>query len=86
MLCRRLLALTLLCAPQGRVLYASTPLEVDTLCRRLLALCVPAAGFDIEWRVTFRAGETSRRTAVIQLCYQAGARGDPGLLPGRRPL
>ena len=55
------------------MLYASAPHEVDRLCRRLLALRVAAVGFDTEWRVTFRAGAAPRRTAVIQLCYQARA-------------
>lgn len=59
---------------QGRVLYAATPLEVDQQCGRLLSLSVTSVGFDIEWRVTFRTGETPRRTAVIQLCYEARAR------------
>ncbi len=68
-------------APQGRVLYAGTPLEVERLCGRLLALGVAAAGFDTEWRVTFRAGEPPRRTAVIQLCYQAGAPARTPTLP-----
>lgn len=40
---------------QGRMLYASTPHEVDQLCRRLLGLGVAAVGFDIEWRVTFKS-------------------------------
>ncbi|KAK9832852.1 hypothetical protein WJX81_007824 [Elliptochloris bilobata] len=64
---------------QGRMLYASTPSDVDQLCWRLLSLGVAVVGFDIEWRVTFKAGATLRRTAVIQLCYQVpqGGRG-PG--------
>ena len=37
------------------MLYASTPHEVDQLCRRLLGLGVAAVGFDIEWRVTYKS-------------------------------
>lgn len=37
------------------MLYASTPHEVDQLCRRLLGLGVAAVGFDIEWRVMYKS-------------------------------
>ncbi len=36
------------------MVYASTHEEVEQVCAYLLRMAVPALGFDIEWRVTFK--------------------------------
>lgn len=53
---------------QGPIIYAYTALEVDYHCTQILAKGPQAAGFDIEWRVTYKAGEVPRKTALLQLC------------------
>ncbi|KAL4452065.1 hypothetical protein ABPG75_007727 [Micractinium tetrahymenae] len=53
----------------GRIRYAFTAPEVDGLCQRLLEGGIQAAGFDIEWWVTYQTGVTPRKVALIQLCY-----------------
>ncbi|GAQ88863.1 Werner syndrome-like exonuclease [Klebsormidium nitens] len=55
----------------GRIVYAVSPQEVECSARTLLEdlrggdACL---GFDIEWKVTFRRGETPQKAALIQLC------------------
>ncbi len=51
-------------APQCRVIYVSTAVEVDWWAHRFLAdPHLPVVGFDIEWRVTFKTGKC---TAVLR--------------------
>ncbi|KAK9814882.1 hypothetical protein WJX73_001238 [Symbiochloris irregularis] len=54
---------------KGRIKYAFTAVEAEYLCQRLLASSITALGFDIEWRVTFKAGQVPCRAALLQLCY-----------------
>ena len=49
-------------------MYVYTALEVDYHCKQLLKEPQSAVGFDIEWRVTYKAGEAPRKTALLQLC------------------
>ena len=49
-------------------MYVYTAVEVDYHCKRLLKEPQSAVGFDIEWRVTYKAGEAPRKTALLQLC------------------
>ncbi|CAL8463613.1 g3147 [Coccomyxa elongata] len=63
-------ALRPLCLPKGCIAYASLPEEVEHLCKVVLSSGVEAVGFDIEWRVTYRTGETPRSVALIQLAVQ----------------
>ncbi|KAL0037504.1 hypothetical protein WJX77_000402 [Trebouxia sp. C0004] len=53
---------------KGHTLYAYTALEVDYHCTQLLKDPPSTVGFDIEWRVTYKAGEAPRKTALLQLC------------------
>lgn len=53
---------------QGHIIYAYTALEVDYHCSQILSQPPQAVGFDIEWRVTYKAGEALRKTALLQLC------------------
>ena len=40
------------------------------LASDMLRQKVAVAGWDIEWRTTFVAGEPPRKTALMQICYQ----------------
>ena len=53
---------------QGQTIYAYTALEVDYHCTQVLSRGPQALGFDIEWRVTYKAGGVPRKTALLQLC------------------
>ena len=53
---------------QGQTIYAYTALEVNYHCAQILSRGPQALGFDIEWRVTYKAGEVPRKTALLQLC------------------
>ena len=44
---------------QCRVIYVWLPFEVDNWCRRLLAASPCVVGLDIEWHVTYVAGDHS---------------------------
>ncbi len=46
----------LLAALQCRVIYIWLPFELDNWCRRLLAAPPCVVGLDIEWHVTYVAG------------------------------
>lgn len=37
--------------------YAHAAVEVDFLCQQLLSTGIKAFGLDIEWKVTFKAGQ-----------------------------
>ncbi|KAK9917730.1 hypothetical protein WJX75_007618 [Coccomyxa subellipsoidea] len=60
---------------QGCITYASLPAEVEHLCQKTLSTGVEAVGFDIEWRVTYRTGETPRPVALIQLALRPAGGG-----------
>ncbi len=53
---------------QGQTIYAYTAVEVNYHCTQLLKDPPSTVGFDIEWRVTYKAGEAPRKTALLQLC------------------
>ncbi|GAB4819179.1 hypothetical protein N2152v2_006225 [Parachlorella kessleri] len=57
----------------GAVQYAYTAVEVDALCQLLLGSNLAHCGFDIEWLVTYQAGQTPRPVALVQLCLQEPA-------------
>ena len=56
------------CNMQGQTIYAYTALEVNYHCTQIISRGPQALGFDIEWRVTYKAGEVPRKTALLQLC------------------
>ncbi|GLI65811.1 hypothetical protein VaNZ11_009434 [Volvox africanus] len=64
---------------EGRVRYAATAVEVDWLCRELLAARPPVIGLDMEWRPHYVAGSPANPTALLQICYAVPA-GHPGYL------
>ena len=49
---------------QGSMKYAHTAVEVDFLCQQLLASPIRALGLDIEWKVTFKAGQVVSYTSI----------------------
>ncbi|KAL0047414.1 hypothetical protein WJX82_002778 [Trebouxia sp. C0006] len=53
---------------KGHTIYAYTAVEVDYHCTQLLKDPPSTVGFDIEWRVTYKAGQAPRKTALLQLC------------------
>lgn len=57
---------------QGQITYAYTSLEVDYHCTQLFNKGPQALGFDIEWLVTYKAGQVPRKTALLQLCHRQG--------------
>lgn len=52
-------------------MYACTAEEVEEACGSFLRCEVTATGWDLEWRTLFRAKEPPRKTALMQICYQA---------------
>ncbi|KAK9834364.1 hypothetical protein WJX84_009367 [Apatococcus fuscideae] len=54
----------------GRTVYPTTSGDINHHCERLLASGCTVVGMDTEWRVTYRANEAPRRTALLQICYQ----------------
>lgn len=52
---------------QCRVIYATSGVEVDWWCKRLLDPQLAAIGWDIEWKVTFKRGAGSIISAGCRL-------------------
>ena len=52
---------------QGRIVYPTTSGDINHHCERLLASGCTAIGMDTEWRVTYRANEAPRKTALLQV-------------------
>ncbi len=52
---------------QCRVIYATSGVEVDWWCKRLLDPQLAAIGWDIEWKVTFKRGAGSITSAACRL-------------------
>lgn len=50
---------------QCRVIYATSGVEVEWWCKRLLDPELAAIGWDIEWKVTFRTGASVAACTVI---------------------
>jgi hypothetical protein len=53
--------------------YLTTAYEVERACAEVLAAPPACCGFDIEWRVTYKTGETPRPVALFQLCFRRQA-------------
>ncbi|KAJ7957251.1 Werner Syndrome-like exonuclease [Quillaja saponaria] len=60
----------------GQIMYSRTATDIETAARELLGnleamkreMAQTVIGFDIEWKPTFRRGETPRKVAVMQIC------------------
>lgn len=52
---------------QGQLVYPTTSGDINHHCERLLASGCTAVGMDTEWRVTYRANEAPRKTALLQV-------------------
>ncbi|KAF6145810.1 hypothetical protein GIB67_028805 [Kingdonia uniflora] len=65
---------------EGRIVYSRTVAEVEKATTELLEFTRAdkknmdryILGFDIEWKPTFKRGETSRKAAVMQICGNTG--------------
>ncbi|GMN62828.1 hypothetical protein TIFTF001_031914 [Ficus carica] len=61
---------------KGRITYSRTEIEVERAAMELLKIIeakknevsLPAIGFDIEWRASFRKGAPPGKAAVMQIC------------------
>lgn len=69
---------------KGRMRYVQTAMEVDWQCGLLLQRRPPVVGLDIEWRPHYVRGQPQSRTALIQICYWAGAAAEQAM-PRRLP-
>ena len=54
---------------QGRLIYATTSGDINHHCQQLLVSGCSAVGLDTEWRVTYRANEAPRKTALLQVPF-----------------
>eukprot|EP00112_Aurelia_sp_Birch-Aquarium-sp1_P021840 Seg5975.1 transcript_id=Seg5975.1/GoldUCD/mRNA.D3Y31 product="Werner syndrome ATP-dependent helicase" protein_id=Seg5975.1/GoldUCD/D3Y31 len=53
---------------QGRIHYIDNKHDCNFICQNIIETKQTACGFDIEWKVSYKAGEGMRDTAVFQIC------------------
>ncbi|CAM9343158.1 unnamed protein product [Phaeothamnion confervicola] len=61
----------------GRINYLQSFDLAEAACAAIVASSPAAIGLDVEWRVTFQAGEAPRRTATVQICAPEPSAADP---------